>query len=195
MSIDNIEKILPLISFNTDDDFYYLQVMQRRKEHADLSKNSRVIKNYYIRNLDYLLKRYDTIKDMCDYFGARACLRLNKRSFKKVAFRTMQNIVAQMMQDDFMSARQAFSKACGQCHNDKNKKWIVDIDTHDIMVRDMIIDIINKDCQPEGDKIITVIPSKNGCHLITSPFNMKQFKDIQSGIDVQKDNPTNLYIP
>jgi len=96
--IDNMDLCLPFLKFNTEDDFYYLQILQRRKEHADLSKNSRVIKNYYIRNLEYLMKRYDTIKDICNYFNARAMLRLNKRSFKKVAFRTMQNIVAQMMQ-------------------------------------------------------------------------------------------------
>lgn len=193
--IDNLERILPLISFNSEDDFYYLQVMQRRKEHEDLSKNSRVIKNYYIRNLDYLLKRYDTIKDMCDYFNARACLRLNKRSFKKVAFRTIQNITSQMMQDDFMSSRQAFSKACGQCHNDKRKKWIVDIDKEDMDNVDKIAHSINKYCMPLDDKIMTEIPSRTGLHLITKPFNVEEFRKQGFTLDIQKDNPTNLYIP
>ena len=194
--IDNIELIKPFITFDdSGDDFYYLQLLQRRKEHTHAIKNSVVIKNYFIRSLDYLLKHYSSIKDICDYFNARAMLRLNKRSFKKVAFRTLQNITAQMMQEDFMSARQAFDKACGQCHNDKNKKWLVDIDVTDETARDMIVDVINKDCQPEGEKLITIMPSKNGCHLITSPFNMQQFKASCTDVSVHKDNPTNLYIP
>lgn len=191
--IDSFDQIKPWITFDTHDDFYYLQIMQRRKEHPELTKNSRVIKNYYIRNLDYLEKRYSTIKDMCNYFKARAGLRLNKRSFKKVAFRTLQNITAQMMQDDFMSARQAFDKACGQCHNAKNKKWIIDIDEKDENFTKEVIAYINT-LQPQGDKLYGRLETLNGVHLITSPFNTQAFSEVYK-LDIHKDNPVNLYIP
>ena len=43
--------------------------------------------------------------------------------------------------------------------------------------------------------MIAYIPTKNGYHIITKPFNLKQFKDKYSDIDVHKNNPTILYIP
>jgi hypothetical protein len=34
---------------------------------------------------------------------------------------------------------------------------------------------------------------KNGVHLITTPFNLQQFKEEYQDIDVHKNNPTLLY--
>ena len=56
--IDNLEKVLPLLEFESEDDFYYLQILQRKKENPQLGSNSRVIKNYYITSIDYLTKHY-----------------------------------------------------------------------------------------------------------------------------------------
>ena len=33
--IDNLELIKPLLSFSTGDDFYYLQILRRKKENPD----------------------------------------------------------------------------------------------------------------------------------------------------------------
>jgi hypothetical protein len=39
------------------------------------------------------------------------------------------------------------------------------------------------------------VPTKNGIHLITNPFNLNAFKFGFPNIDVHKNNPTILYIP
>lgn len=51
--IDNIELILPFLKFESKDDFYYLQILQRKKENPQLGSNSRVIKNYYISSQEF----------------------------------------------------------------------------------------------------------------------------------------------
>ena len=43
-------------------------------------------------------------------------------------------------------------------------------------------------------KYITNIPTKSGWHIITTPFNLQQFKEKYPDIDVHKNNPTILYI-
>jgi len=43
--------------------------------------------------------------------------------------------------------------------------------------------------------IMASIPSRNGLHLITLPFSLKDFKKKFPDIEVHKDNPTNLFIP
>jgi len=65
--IDNIDKIKDLLVFNSEDDFYYLQILQRKKENPQLGSNSRVIKNYYITSYDNLLNKYDEIKNFVIY--------------------------------------------------------------------------------------------------------------------------------
>lgn len=198
--VDNFDLIKPLLKFESDgDDFYYLQILQRKKENAQLGSNSRVIKNYYINNLEYLENRYDEIKELCNMFNARAMLRLNKRSHKKVAFRTMINIANTISNSEFHFIKKSYDRACGETHNDKNKKWILDFDTKHIS-KDQLSDIYNhiNNCEPAGPKILASIPSKNGFHLITNPFNLMEFDSLPVLIEkpeIHKDNPINLYIP
>ena len=49
--------------------------------------------------------------------------------------------------------------------------------------------------KPEGKKIEAVIPTKNGWHLITGKFDVKTFNEKFPDIDIQKKNPTLLYLP
>jgi hypothetical protein len=193
--IDTFDKIKNLLVFESSDDFYYLQILQRKKENSHLGSNSRVIKNYYIGSVDYLENKYDEIKTLCHIFNARAMLRLNKRSYSKVAFKTMQNMSNSMANGEYSFIKKSYDRACGNGHNDKNKKWILDIDGKiNVIEIKTIITFIHK-CSPVGAKYIIYLPTKNGLHLITKPFDLKEFKTIYPEIDIHKDNPINLYIP
>ena len=44
-------------------------------------------------------------------------------------------------------------------------------------------------------KIKAIIPTKNGFHVITSPFELNTFKEKYPSIEVHKDNPTIIYVP
>lgn len=190
--INNIEIIKNIMVFESEDDFYYLQILQRKKENELLGSNSRVIKNYYINSLEKLEKYYPEIIQLCNLFNARAMIRLNKRSFSKVAFKTLINISNNMSNADYKNIFNSYDRACGLTHNDKNKTWIIDIDTFEIP--SSLIEYIDS-LRPIGEKIITKIPSKNGYHLISKPFDLKDFKIKFPDIEIHKDNPTNLYIP
>ena len=48
--INNLKIIKSLLTFESKDDFYYLQILQRKKENPQLGSNRRVIKNYYINS-------------------------------------------------------------------------------------------------------------------------------------------------
>lgn len=192
---DNFNTVLPLLKFESEDDFYFLQILQRKKENPQLGSNSRVIKNYYINSVEYLEKKKDEVVALCESFNARAMLRLNKRSYEKVAFKTIQNVANSIANREYSFVKKSYDRACGQGHNDKNKKWIIDIDGPytDEWYYDLC-EYIDK-CRPEGNKIITGMFTKNGFHLITSPFDLSRFKKDYDGLDVHKDNPVNIFIP
>lgn len=203
--IDNLQKILPLLQFDSEDTFYYLQILQRKKENSELGSNSRVIKNYYISSEKYLLERYEEIKKLCEVFNARASIRLNKRSYEQVGFKTLENLANTMQNKEYKHLMKSYDRACGLLNKEKEKKWIVDIDKEEVIWLEQIINSIQP-CEPAGDKILTQLSSKSGIHLITKPFNVVQFKNNfkieleaykmgEINIEIHKDNPTNLYIP
>lgn len=196
--VDNTELIRPLLKFDDEDLFYFLQILQRAKENKDLGRNSRVIKNYYISTLEDFDKRLDEIKKLCDLFNARAAIRLNRRSFKNVAFQSMVNIANTLCNGEFKHVKSQYIKACGKCNSEKEKTWIIDLDGDEDLGQSSYISSFINVILPVGDKVKAKIPSKDGLHLITSPFNVEEFRDQGSlfkEIDIHKDNPTNLYIP
>jgi len=203
--IDCIELIKDLLVFETNDDFYFLQILQRKKENPNLGSDSKVIKNYYITSTQHLIDKYDEIKSLCNMFNARASLRLNKRSFEKVAFKSLENFANVMQTKEYKHIMNCYDKACGLLNNEKQKKWIVDIDKDELVWLEQIINSV-QESEPNDNKIIIQLPTKSGVHLITKPFNVIQFKENLKNelskysmneitIDIHKDNPINLYIP
>ena len=63
------------------------------------------------------------------------------------------------------------------------------------LFHDLIKFAINKFCRPEGDKVESVIPTKNGYHLITDRFDVMEFAKHFPKTEIQKKNPTLLYLP
>ena len=191
---NNFDLIIPLLNFNSKDDFYFLQILQRKKENDDVGSNSHVVRNYYIKSVDYLLSHKEEIINICNVFNARAMLRLNKRSFEKVAYKCMVNLANTISNRGFDNCRRCYDKACGDGHNESPAYWLLDFDTKD-PVSPLLLAYINHMCPPEGIKTVTTIPSKNGYHLITHPFDVRKFIEVYNNISIHKDNPTNLYIP
>ena len=199
--INNFQQISKLLQFRSDDDFYHLQIIKRKKDHPEIGSNSLVIKTYYIKSEDHLAKVEPEIIAICDFHGARACINLNRRSFEKMAFHTLKKVTDQIMNKDFKSVRKAYESVCGAYANESNKKWIIDIDNISIdgfnhqagmiQLRSRIIEL-----QIEAGHLqsMNFIRTKSGIHIISAPFNLQKFREEFPDIDVHKDNPTILYI-
>jgi len=192
---DNLKLIIPFLKFESKDDFYYLQILQRKKENPEIGSNSRVIKNYYISSVEYLEMRYDEIKKLCELFNARASIRLNRRSYRKVGMKTMVNVANTMMNEEYEFLNKSYDRACGLGHNDTEKKWILDLDGEYTYQQLMEMEDIVNNSDPLGKNGIIYIPSKTGLHYITKPFDPRKLKENFPEIEIHKDNPTNLYIP
>jgi hypothetical protein len=105
--------------------------------------------------------------------------------------------LAQRIQDGNTNQKGLFDSVVGQIKT-QEKRWIVDIDTKDENALNKISKLVNS-LRPEGDKIESVIPTKNGYHLITKRFDVlgfQQMMNLQGDVpDIQKKNPTLLYYP
>lgn len=191
--MNNFDRIKHLLEFSSGDDFYFLQILQRKKEHPELGSNSRVIKTYYINNISYLEGKMEEIIKLCDFFRARAYINPNRRSYRKLALQTIRKIADQMSNEEYSHVANAYDSVCGAYSNEPNRKWVVDIDEKSIDVVDECIKVI-EDLQPLGKpKIYEVIETLNGYHIISAPFKLDDFRKTFT-YDVHKDNPTVLYI-
>lgn len=188
--INNFHIIKDLLKFDSDDDFYHLQILKRKKENPELGSNSYVVKTYYVTSVEYLENKMDEIINLCTFHNARACINLNPRSFEKIAFHAMKKISDIIMNRDYKSVRKAYESVCGEFGNGKYKSWIIDIDLKDLLEVERVSKLIEPQ-QPEGDKVISLLETKNGYHLITKPFDKSK---IELKHDVHKNNPTILYI-
>lgn len=194
--IDNLEKITQLISFESEDIFYHLQILKRKKEHPELGSNSYVVKTYYIKSFEHLAFVYPEIKCLCDFHDARAYINLNARSFEKLAFHNLKKVTDCIMNKDYKSVRRSYDSVCGAYSSEKNKKWIIDIDAEKnidtiIRIEKICTEIRNLEPNPGENKLLSVLETKNGYHIITSPFNCSKLSFSEA---IQKNNPTILYI-
>lgn len=196
--VNNFDIIEKMLTFDDKEDFYFLQILQRKKENPQIGSNSRVIRTYYITSTDHLKYEMQGIQELCKVFNSRAYINLNKRNFKKTFFKLQKLILEQAENGSYSSFPYAFDTICGKYHSSEDKSWIVDLDYDDSMnFTEMVYEVEKfiETLQPKSEyaKIIAEIPTKNGLHLITSPFNLQEFKKKFPQIDVHKNNPTLLY--
>lgn len=192
--VDNFELIRTLLKFESKDDFYFVQILQRSKDNPEIGANNRLVKSYYIRSLEYFDSKKNEIKQVCELYKARAYIHLTKRSYKDVALVCLQNLVERIRYDQVDEIYRCYDSACSVSYVKANKTWVVDIDEPiDNRAVNNILLFIERECQPIGSKFKALIPTKSGFHLITTPFDMSTFAKQYPNIDVHKNNPTLLY--
>ncbi len=194
--IDNLEQIKQLLNFENEGDFYMLYVFKRKKDQPEGEKDNhqsvRTIKTYCVDSVEYLDKRYDEIKQLCEMFKARAYIHVQKQNHKDVSLEMMMSLAERIKNGQHIQ-KGLFDSVVGQIKTHE-KRWIVDVDTKDDNFRLNVMRVINR-CRPEGNKIYATIPTKNGYHLITDRFDIVEFMKVFPDVDVQKKNPTLLFLP
>ena len=203
-NIDNINTIKRLLNFENEGDFYMLYVFKRKKDQPEGERDNhqsvRTIKTYCVNSIEYLEKRYDEIKQLCEMFKARAYIHVQKQNHKDVSL-NMMVALAQRIQDGNLRQQHLFDSVVGQLKTHE-KRWIIDIDNvstdsfaHAEYYTSMR-EYINELQEEAGkDKSMAFVKTKSGFHIITQPFNVMKFKEKYPDIDIQKKNPTLLYYP
>lgn len=204
---DNFHLIEPLLDFSVPNTFYFIQILKRRKDNPGLKTDVQVIDNLYLYDGGDLSKLREKIIDRCTRNNARAYISLNRLDLEKIALQTMRKVADLIIQKDYKAVKNAYSSSCGTYHSENEKRWVVDIDSDVVHLKDEIRKVI-EDLQSEikghNYKILAEIPTRSGIHLISNPFNMHLFKKIMAEranpgdpaylkVDIQKNSPTILY--
>lgn len=196
MEVNNFKIVRSLLDFSSSDDFYFLQILKRKKENPEVpsnhNNNKRSIRTYYIPSLDYFNSIEDEVKAICLATNSRAYIHPTKRSYKRVGKYCAITVMERVFNEEYTHIYKAFNTACGREEGRGDRKlWIVDIDVKDLNVVKKYESLLLKE-------LVETIPTKNGYHLITIPFRVDTFLqncaiNKLENPDIQKNNPTLLY--
>jgi hypothetical protein len=202
--IDNLNIIKTLLNFEKEGDFYHCIILKRKKDQPEGEKDNhqsvRTIKTYCIDSVQYLEKRYDEIKLLCEMFNARAYIHVQKQNHSDVSLDMMVSL-AERIKNGVKNQKGLFDSVVGQIKT-QEKRWVIDIDNVSIdtfnngkqyiKMREYINELQLEAKKEQG---MTFIKTKSGFHIITQPFNVMKFKQKYPDVDIQKKNPTLLYYP
>ena len=201
--IDNLHQIKSLLNFEKEGDFYMLYILKRKKDQTNDKSNHqsvRTIKTYCIESVEYLEKRYEEIKELCEMFKARAYIHVQKQSHHDVSL-NMLIALAERIRNGQHRQQHLFDSVVGQLKT-LEKRWVIDIDgisidgfAHAPFYKEMRRYISELQSETGKEVEMTFIPTRVGFHIIASPFNLQKFKERYPEVDVQKKNPTLLFLP
>lgn len=182
--MDNFEQIKELLFFDSNNDFYVLNILKRRKDPGNEKMQVGVKSKgqYYIYSKDDLDRLKEKIINTCNINNARCYIILNKRDKKVIALQTLKLIADMISAGQYECVKDAYQKACGRHSAAHGKKrFILDIDNEED--EEIVKDIVNG--APK-------IPTPNGYHYLLPAC--KETATLPNQI-VHKDGSTILYSP
>ena len=166
---DNFHIIEPLLDFKEPNTFYFIQILKRRKDNPGLKTGVQTIDNLYIYTPEDLNKLKEKIVERCIKNNARAYINLNRLDTEKIALQTLRKIADLVIQGDYRAVKNAYSSVCGTYHSESEKRWVVDIDSDVIHLKDevrQVIEILQSEIKGHNYRILAEIPTRSGVHQI-----------------------------
>lgn len=193
-TIDNWTNIRKHLDFSDPDKFYFIELMQRKKDDETFKANNRMVKFYCVTSLEYYDAIEDEVKKLSDTTGARAYILVNRRSYEKCCLNILKDTVQLIQDHNYQHFPKLISSVVGRYADEPNKSWIVDLDGVSDEREKEIKDFIDSiEPYEVGSKVKWENPTLHGKHLITKPFNVQKFSQKFPDVDIHKDNPTLLY--
>lgn len=204
-TIDNFDLIKGLMDFEESDNlFMHLQILRRGKDHPDLPAANKLIKSWLVRSREHLGSIKDEVVFLCEHYKARAYISCAPKSIAKLNTLILRKLADNLHTGNVINPWHVFNSACGELQG-VEKRWVVDVDTKD---ENMLFSIergierlwINAhpeylpDAKAEGWRVAK-IPTLNGVHYITRPFNLQEFSVRFPDTEVKKNGLTVLYVP
>lgn len=199
--INNFSIIRDKLVFNNRNEFYFVQIIQRKKdgnEGLHIRSGYRLIKPLYIYSLEEFDSLSDRIKELCINNNARAYINMNVRNANEVALECIRKYAELVANNNAFQGNRIWDSSCGSTRARGYKSlWIVDVDCKEESYLNKVIEIIRQ-CRHNDDFTLYIVPTLNGYHILCNGFDTKQFKDFLrdaglDSIDIHKDNPTLLY--
>jgi hypothetical protein len=178
------------------DHFLYTELLDRTKRVGN--NGVRIVKTFFHRSVEDFDNHLPQMRQLCDALGVRAYTRLSPRSFERVGKLCLVDMTQAAVSGNWAGMKTIYQSACGRVTPER-KLWLWDVD--------VISEHSIKFCFWLHDRklLLETIPSKRGLHYVTDTFDLRRWDAVQDptslemtgvpGMTLQKNSPTNLYIP
>lgn len=198
--IDNFEVLMQHMDFIDKNDRYIVHILRRPKDCKALTNTlgsneaQRLIRTYYIDNIDYFKSKISAIKELCQSCHARAYLIVSpKDNFDCLLNLGKKLLETIQMQNYSVKPEHLLRQAYCENHKSRRKQWVIDLDNDSMVERwvevnfggksfrervwtvddvfNLVRELVAKAEKKPDD--VYKIPTRNGWHIITPPFNVK----------------------
>lgn len=199
MTIDNFNIFRNKLEFKEKTDRYIVHILRRPKDckivenYLGSNEHQRLIRTYYIDNIDYFNRKEMAIKELCHANNARAYILPQVRNNYECLLSLGEKVLETIRLGNY-SAKPEHLLRSAYCeyHKSRAKRWILDLD------KDCMTEyLVNPSNFPVGKKEWTVeevlklvqdnlvkcgkkaedayvVPTKPGHHIITEPFDLQK---------------------
>jgi hypothetical protein len=178
--IDNFKLLRDKLVFKNDEWFYYIEVIQRKKDGNEVPNSSnkqRRITSFYISSLEEYDKQEQMIKEFCDKFNARAYIRITPCSWNQVALTSSIRFLKRIEDGNTYKTHNIFDSECCMTKSPLKKLWLIDSDIKEKLEFDPRIIVLYE------------VPTVQGTHYVVYPFDRRIYKD---KYDLKTSNPMTL---
>lgn len=215
--IDNFDKIREHLKFDKPGDFYVAHIMIRGKDIPDEQKkifredhqSGLLVKTYYADSLAYFDKKKPAMIDLAEKNHARVYI-IPTRKNRIVTNRIIAKKVIEYIDDPNVRYDHLIRSAVCGCHISDYKWWVLDVDNDTeiidpynigplskVRLYDIKDDVVSEmarlvdETKTRSGSEIYELPTKNGCHILTPPFNRSELSFL--GDNLKTDGMTLLY--
>lgn len=208
MEVDNFDQVIKFIRENywtyccNSNYFWHIQLIIRHKDNPEivntLNKNkgnaNRSFMEVFISSDSHLRDNRELISKICSSVGARAYIHLCPKSYQKAARGSMINMTDAICTENWMAARTSYKSTVAKAGVEK--LFILDYDSKDADKLEIICQEVENTKHKNDTReklVLDILPTKNGFHIITKPFDVGRFVSPVEDLEVKKDALTLLY--
>jgi len=172
MIVDNIDLIRKVLVFDKFGEFYYISIMQRNKDGVKVASshdNCRRIRTFYVFSLEEFDRVIPFIKEICSKINARCYIEMNRKDIFQCQLECIKRL-AECIEHQTTKSRAIMDSVVAGAPS-RDKLWMIDVDGRK---PDDVADIIEYVKKNRGTHY-AVVPTVNGCHIITSRFDPRFF--------------------
>lgn len=191
MKIDNFKQLREHLVFHNPNEFYFLQIIQKKKDGLYIRNGQVYIRSYYIYSIEEFDSLEERIKELCENNNARAYINPNIRNAQEVALECIRKYADLIVENYAFQGNNIWDITCTRGYK---ALWIVDVNNPKQLPQ--IKEVLK--CSHSEPLIMYEVPTVHGYHLVCSEFNSLQFiEEIRNRgldkVDIYKNNPTLLY--
>ena len=130
--------IKPLITLRTDNDFFVVRILQRRKDNPEMDRPERQLKVYSFYSWEEFDKQKARIMELCILNNARAYIRLNTQNAYDISLRMQKEIADNLINDCAWKNEGIWNSVSGK--GGSKDWWVLDLDTEHLHLLNLIKD-------------------------------------------------------